>query len=260
MTEASGSQIQFSAAEQGDLTRYRTVSHAAVASLVLGLLSILALLQPLLWFLPAAAAIASIVALRSISANETALIGRKAALAGLALALLVSAWGVSYAASRRIILYNQARRYTDRWFELVQAGKLYQAHQLTLTLGERQAEGVSLEHLYGAVEGVPKAPLEDGVGPPGRPESPHAKLVSVFGKSPMRDIARYGEKAKLKYLGPESQMYMPTRHTDSINLRYRFSTPEGEHKTLRVNCLRVFDGASDAVNWQMNTVTEVTDD
>ena len=82
----------FDAADE-EVARYRAVSSLALAGLLVGLLSPLAMFTEALWFVPLAALVLSGLALRRIAVRAPDLVGRPAALAGLLLgvAFLVAA-------------------------------------------------------------------------------------------------------------------------------------------------------------------------
>ena len=82
----------FDAADE-EVARYRAISSLAVAGLLAGLLSPLAMFAAVLWLVPLAAVVLSGLALRRIATRSPELVGRPAALAGLLLgtAFLVAA-------------------------------------------------------------------------------------------------------------------------------------------------------------------------
>ncbi len=75
--------------EQTDeqVAEYRSISGWAVAGLIIGLLSPLALVDPLLWAVPIVAGMVCVRAFGQIKQKAPAMIGRKAALVGLWLAV-----------------------------------------------------------------------------------------------------------------------------------------------------------------------------
>jgi len=129
---------------------YSTVSLWAVVSLSLGLASALVLVHPLLAFIPALAVATSLAALRQIEHYKPAYVGRRAALAGLALAVFfvaafLSRWVVEYR-----VAATQARRFGARVVELLATGNPMEAHQLTLGAASRMAPDESMLELYRA--------------------------------------------------------------------------------------------------------------
>jgi hypothetical protein len=142
--------VKLSAGDEAGLVEYQAISPLSVVALVLGLASPLACAGRLLWLLPVAAALVSAIALRQIALSSTGLVGRKAALVGLALAVLFGSAAPTRLASRKWILYSQARSVASGWMELVRQGQLDQAHQWTLPYIERQPPGASLATFYQA--------------------------------------------------------------------------------------------------------------
>ncbi len=137
-----------SSLDESQVAGYRRVSIAAIAALLLGMLSALALAQPLLLAVPVVAIVVALVSLRAINMPDSNLTGRAFALAGLALALVFAVWAPSRLITRQWHLYEQAREFGDQWLELVRAGKLHAAHQLTLHDVERQPPESSLTAFY----------------------------------------------------------------------------------------------------------------
>ena len=90
--------LQPAAAEPRDYARYRALSAVAVATLVVGILSLMAFLHP--WFaaLPVVGLILGGMALLQIRANPEDLTGEPVAKAGLALCLLFGISGPTYQA------------------------------------------------------------------------------------------------------------------------------------------------------------------
>jgi len=79
-----------------DYAEYKALSSAAVAALVLGILSLLAFLYTWFAVIPVAGVVVGIVALRQIRANRAELTGEPVALAGLFLAIIFGIGGPSY--------------------------------------------------------------------------------------------------------------------------------------------------------------------
>jgi hypothetical protein len=104
----------------------------SIVALVVGLLSPLSFVAPLLWAVPIVGAAVSLAAIFRIDSSQGALIGRRAALVGLALCVA----SVSAAASRPMFaqqfISRQARRAALEWIALVQAGQSQQAFERTV--------------------------------------------------------------------------------------------------------------------------------
>src|SRR5262249_18850197 len=90
-------QADFEADEEENLSAsYRALSTAAVAALVLGALSVLAMLDWSLAVIPLAAVILGVVALRKIRRQPQEYTGRGIAIVGIALGILFGAGGMGY--------------------------------------------------------------------------------------------------------------------------------------------------------------------
>jgi len=117
---------------EADLRDYGAVSRWSVAAVGLGIISFLALFSPLLLLLPALGVFAARRAIQEIRESEHALIGRKAALTGLALSVMFfSAVPAQYAASR-VILVRQADAFARQWFEMLRDRQPLKAHHLEI--------------------------------------------------------------------------------------------------------------------------------
>jgi hypothetical protein len=133
--------------ENDQVDDYRQVSRLAICSIPLGLISALALIGPLMWFLPLVAVAIAAAGLRQVSRSKE-LTGRRMALIGLALAILFGTWGVTWTVSRRMVINRQARAHASEWLGLMQEGENMRAHQLTLSVVERLPLGSSLQEYY----------------------------------------------------------------------------------------------------------------
>ena len=119
-------------AEDDEVVQYHAVSVLAIVGLLLGLASPLCFMAPLLMMVPVIGAVVSLIALRRISASEGALVGRKAAAAGLALCIAFSVAAVSRAKVTQYLRTQQAESVARQWFELVQSGQTEPAFRLTV--------------------------------------------------------------------------------------------------------------------------------
>lgn len=134
-------------AEAAQLGSTRSVHFLAVLTLLLGLLSPLALLRTLFWFVPFVAVILGAVALRLITLDPTKC-GRRLALGGMLLALLFGTWAPTRYYTRQQWITDQARVFGDAWMKLVQERKFREAHQLHGRYGDRAKQGESLDDYY----------------------------------------------------------------------------------------------------------------
>ncbi len=110
--------------------QYRALSGLAVGGLLLGLLSPLALLSAGWWLIPLAGVVLSLWALARINAEPSAFIGRKAALVGLAISLLMLVAAPADRLTHRWLLQREARQFAEIWFGLLRDNQPHKAHQL----------------------------------------------------------------------------------------------------------------------------------
>jgi hypothetical protein len=126
------------AAEFDDRERdYRTVEPWAIVALVLGAVSAVALLDPLLLLVPLVALGASVVALVRL-ARDTDRSGRAAALAGLALAIMFGVAPVAQMATTWAMLSRQARGVGDQFFEYLRERSPEKAMMLRFAPDQRR--------------------------------------------------------------------------------------------------------------------------
>jgi hypothetical protein len=139
---------------------YRKVSGLAIFSLLLGIAAPLSFFATLLWAIPLVGVAVALLALRQISESNGTLVGRTSAIVGLALSVVF----VSAASTREIRIQQLHTQYATaagmHWIELLRAGQIEQAYDLTYT-GAR-----------------PSPPLR------GETEEPKSKLVETFAKFP----------------------------------------------------------------------------
>ncbi|MFM7245410.1 MAG: hypothetical protein ACKO40_14730 [Planctomycetaceae bacterium] len=114
-----------------DAIEYRPVSPLAIAALVLGCCSAVALLTPFAWFLPLVALATALVALADVARPGAARVGRLPALAGLGLAVGFGAQAVTDAAVGRWIERSRAVATAETWLETVRAGRLEEARSVS---------------------------------------------------------------------------------------------------------------------------------
>ncbi len=131
---------------EDDLETYRTLTPWALVSLLLGLLSALALLSPLLWILPLGAVVSAGIALSAIHAYAPRIIGRNLALVGLALGLIFGVTAPTRLASRDYWLKVRAKQAVDEWLAFLNHGEGEKAYMVSVSQFFRQPLDASLAH------------------------------------------------------------------------------------------------------------------
>jgi hypothetical protein len=191
---------------EAELEQYRSVSVAAVFALVLGLLSPLAVLHPVLWAVPLAGIVVGLFALFQLRSGAGQLTGRRAAVWGLALCAVFGAAGPARYLSRQSLVRREARQMADQWLGYLRAGDQYKAHQLIFDPGHR-------------------APLDDAL--PRYYERNREERTSLAGyvvEEPMKTLLALGDKARIENVGAIEHQSEGQR--DVVVQQYRVSYPE----------------------------------
>jgi hypothetical protein len=131
-----------------DITEYRAVSSLAVGGLLAGLASVAVFLSPLAWFVPLAGLVLSGLALWRIARLSPALVGRKAAIAGLLLSIMFAVQTPADWYVHRRMVRGEARQFASLWFDAIHEGAIEKAHQLTLDPRRRRPLDQQLPDLY----------------------------------------------------------------------------------------------------------------
>lgn len=114
----------------GETIGYRPVSRLAVAAVVAGLASSLALTTPLLWILPLVGIAIAAAALADVARPGAEKAGRAAALAGLALAVGFGAQAVASKAVAHLLTRGRVVAVTNAWLDAVAEGRLADARSM----------------------------------------------------------------------------------------------------------------------------------
>jgi hypothetical protein len=212
---------------------YRSVSGLAVFGLFLGFLSLLAFTGPAGWIVPLITIVVCLAALWRIHSQGENMIGHKAAVCGLILAVLFGAMSVSQWFSYRWMIKRQARGIASAWFDLLTDGQPMKAHQLTLLPTERKPLDGPLLHVYQR-------------GPTRRRE-----LDEFLAEPLVRTILALGKKADIRFYKCDAiegiSGYEKVRAIYSIS----FDDENGNRKTFFASVVlrRIRTDQSEKINW-----------
>jgi len=131
-----------------EISQYRSVCAASVIGLLLSLLSPLAVVSQSLLLVPLLGMVVCLIGLWRISRRPDELIGRKAALVGLAISCLFAAAVASGRYYHERLLVGEAERFASIWMEQLAEGRPYNACQLLLDRDERHVLGDDLDEYY----------------------------------------------------------------------------------------------------------------
>jgi hypothetical protein len=126
---------------------YKRVDPWAVGGLLLGCLSPLTLIAPILWLVPLLGLAANGIALRRIKLDAN-LVGGKAALLGLALSIVFVIAPVAQYLTSFVMLSRQARPIADQWFEYLRQDSPEKALMLKMAPDYRQPTNEDLWLFY----------------------------------------------------------------------------------------------------------------
>jgi hypothetical protein len=130
-----------------ELPDYRPLYVPAAIGLVLGGLSFLALLHPVMWFWPLIGVGVNAYALVRLSQSDR-LVGRKAAAWGLFLSLLFGVVAPVRVGGYHWMARQEAGRYGREWFEALLSGNVHKAHHMASMPAERKPLDDQLSALY----------------------------------------------------------------------------------------------------------------
>jgi hypothetical protein len=224
-----------------DVAEYRSLSGMAVGSLVLGLLSPVALVDPLAWCIPFAGVLISLYAIFHIRRNAESLTGRKAALWGLCLSLCFAAAAPADRMYYRYRIREEAKPFAAIWFQLLAENRPEMAYQLTLIAKDRQPLDNGLWDYY-VNNPLVRAGLDRFVAPAKDGENPQ----------PVRTLLALGKSATVRYL--DAPLQNQDEGVDILRLRYAVTYDDaGEKKTfiLFLELLRMKGGEAPAY-WKIN--------
>ncbi|MBN2296283.1 MAG: hypothetical protein JXM70_27885 [Pirellulales bacterium] len=213
--------------------QYHSVSGLALFGLILGLLSPLALTGPSGWLVPAVAIVICLAALVRIRIKAEAMIGRKAAVFGLLLAVLCGTAAVSQWLANRWMVERQARGIATAWFDLLADDQPLKAHQLSLVPGERKPLDGTLLHIYQR-------------GPKRREE-----LDQFLSEPLVRTILALGKKADIRYYDCKGIWGPPGKENVQEIYSISFEDKDGKKKTFFASVLlrRFPPDLENNINW-----------
>jgi hypothetical protein len=214
--------------EQADerVAEYRPVSGWAVGALIMGLLSPLALADPLLWALPVIAGMVCVRAFVHLRQKAPAMLGRTAALAGLWLAVFSLTAAYSDWVYLRWRIRGEARQAALFWFDLLAKDRPEFAFQLTLMPQRRHDLDERIWNFYvDSDQDKVKwfTELKNYIAPGASRESPNL----------VRTLLALGKSAEVRYIRTLDQFYIEPQYVVDQLYAVTF-LDSGEKKTFFV--------------------------
>lgn len=216
------------------LDGYRAVSGLAITSLLLGSISIVAMIHPVLWVLPLAGMVAAWWALRQIAFGSPPLLGRKAALVGLTLSLIFGLSGpIQYWAHRRA-LRAEALEIADEWF--------------TAWRENRPDYAVRLTRHSTSKSGRARPPLADATNR----EQILGSVRKTVHEQPAELLLKLGKQARVRLFQHDSVWW--DESTEGVRDVYVVTVGKGSDAVsffIRLSLLRSQDLATGEWQWQI---------
>ena len=213
MSDAEFPEPRLTNHQDAEVVEYQAVSGLAVAGLVVGLGGAVAFIHPSLCIVPLAGVLLGVLALRRIARDAPALIGRKAAVAGLVLSLFCAAAAPSQWSAYRGFMRAEARQAAEAWFNFLRGDEPHKAHQLTRHPRYRLPMDDSLWATY-----------EEG-------SEAREELENYVSRPEVRALLALGDKARVRYYDTEGQGRVEGR--DTVYQVYAVSYNEsGKEKTF----------------------------
>lgn len=209
----------------------------ALVTLALGLSSFLACFHAVFWILPIMAVVLGSISLFTLARSPDK-IGRKAALVGMFLAILIGSMTISRHVTRQQWVSTHARRYANLWLQLIQQNKLKEAHQLHLPQVSRAGPGVSLDEHYA------EQLLQE-------------EFEGFYSSAPLQTFVEVAPRATIEFVGQTG--YQPTASHDDVGLRYVARYQENDaSKELKIDLVmrRQFRLEQGISSWYLLDVRE----
>lgn len=130
-----------------DALEYRSLSLLAVVTVLLGAISILSFLAPVLWFLALPPILLGAMTL-SVLANRPDKVGRKGVLIAMVIAMFFGLLGPAHFYSSQWWVVRNGRRFADQWLEMVQRNELDQAYQFHLARTKRIKSDMTFKRFF----------------------------------------------------------------------------------------------------------------
>lgn len=226
---------------EDNLGQYHAVSGLAVAGLIAGMASILAFLHPLLWLVPLAAIVLNALALRRIAEAMPELIGRKAALAGLAMALICGISGPIQLLVYLRDLRTESVEVAREWFTALRENRPEYAHRLCLfpSTAASRAQSPAQHYASGAMA----------------PET----LRHFVNESPIGLLLKLGKRAHVRFY--QNEEVRSNREQEGVRDLYVVTVGEGADAVsffIRLGTNRSADLATGDWQWQVSKYEFVT--
>jgi hypothetical protein len=237
MDRSPTTKLSIALPSEPELTQYRAISFWSVATLLAGLAAPLALVGPLLWWVPLVTIPLAVLAFRQLNQPDPRYVGKTAAVCGMCFAALFFAWAISQRISREARVTHEATQLATDWLQLVLAGKVHEAHQIQTPATRRQGGEINLEAYY-------EAQAEASRG-----------LVTFRNNGPVKSLL--GQQDKIKVQFAEVVRHTVDGLSDYFTLRFEITAGQIPGSTGSLWIVAKRDSHADAAgsDWQIDSLS-----
>jgi len=235
------SESAFSEHDEDDtIEGYRPLSPIAIVSLLLGLASGLAMLNPVLWLVPLGAIALGVLAYLKIQRQHTEISGATLAM----MAIIIGAFMFGLASVRHFYwqqkLNDKGAQFVSGWVELLKDGHLHQAHQYTLKKENRLKPDQDVATFYLPAEEdlastANREPLDS--------DSLYQKMRTFFDCPELDRVIQWKDEADWQCSDIESRGYDRLRKNRVIEYTYHVTGPNNEWVDFKIVVFR-FDAGN----------------
>lgn len=181
---------------------YAPIDPLSVLSLLGGIGALLAtIFSPVFIGLGVIGIILGLSSLVRIYKSEGTLTGYWVATVGVGLSILFTSTYLSYSTSRDYRICSNARQNAEAWIEMVQDGKLLEAHQLTRHFFQRELPGTDLKKHYDSgksmIPNLDELQVEGGVDLAG---TPYNQMTDFFAHPVMTVLKERGHECDVRFV------------------------------------------------------------
>lgn len=251
-------EVQFSDTEIQDELNYRPISWMGIGSLIVGLFSPVAIFSTSLWIWPIFASVLCLIALYMIRKNPIPLTGESLPIIGLTISLAVLGFAPIRQATRDRVLYGNAQKFADQFFETLSAGRFREAFLMHHPIHRRPDLLEQLNSSPKIVErndaSMAMMEMETGV---------HTEETRFFEFELIREFKNRppSERPKVEFVSNQRVTFRPPDE-DTVWVRYRATMPTRGGGTVElefdVELIRGYGEKTRTGSWRMNDIRGTT--
>jgi hypothetical protein len=220
---------------------YCPLSPSAVIAFLGALLSLTAIISPLLWFLPVVTIVLAASAMWQVTRDDATHGGKQLSAVALIIALLVAGYAPARTFSRQQAMYAQAQVFAEAWLDLILDDHVHEAHQLALPFRERFVGSLTLDEFYAdQVDPMMDRRLENSTRPEEAAmmyamrtennETPSAKLALFLQADVVSQLLELPDSTEVRFVDNVSQQTHRKRLYVTQRFEATYTDDGGEQK------------------------------